>query len=104
MRVRASMCSNGNVRVRIRTHRIYIVGVAGVGNCGNDDDGSVRLESEMLPGARDACPNPLKLLGGPLRLFATPEALAPKRSCQWCFHLRVLWIMTSCTFRINSVF
>lgn len=78
---------------RIRRHRVYIV--RPWGNCGNDDDGSVRLESEMLPGARDACPNPLKLLGASLSLplslsrAATPEALALKRSYQWCFHSRI---------------
>lgn len=66
------------VRVRIRTRPRTYCGTRG--NCGNDDgDGSVRLESEMLPGARDACPNPPETIrrGGPLRLFATPEATAP---------------------------
>lgn len=62
---RASMCPY-DARARIsKRARIYIyiyICRQGPGNCGNDD-GSVRLESEMLPGARDACPNPLKLLG-----------------------------------------
>lgn len=41
----------------------------------------------MLPGARDACPNPLKLLAGPLG-SGYPRGAALKRSRQWCFHLR----------------
>lgn len=39
-------------RVGIETRTTWVGG-----NCGNDD-GSVRLESEMLPRARDGCPNP----------------------------------------------
>lgn len=74
VRVRASLCSYGDARVRIRTHRIYC---RSRGNCGNDDDGSVRLESEMLPGARDACPKPPQTIRRPSPTLRYPRGTSP---------------------------